>query len=103
MDNDTPSRPAPAPRWRRGWPWTLIKCALLTAITAAVGVVGMYYLVHSIEPPWYIPGPVYEWFMAHLAPYALWLGGIAGAFVGFLGSVGVVVYDAKRGRLSRVA
>ena len=51
---------------------------------------------------WTFHAQVFEWLMENVRPYALWLGAALGGFVGFLGSVGVVVFDARRGRLKRV-
>ncbi len=92
----------PRPTWRRGWLYTLFKCSLLMASLAAVGAGALWWLLHRVSPPWFIPRPVFEWLVDTLAPYAAWIGGALGAFVGFLGSLGVVVYDARKGRLSKV-
>lgn len=92
----------PEPAWRRGWLYTLVKCALLMAGLAALGAGGLWWLLHHVQPPWFVPRVVYEWILETVAPYAAWIGGILGAFLGLLGSLGVVAYDARKGRLTRV-
>lgn len=87
---------------RRGWPWTILKCLILMAVLAALGALGLHLLLAKVVPPWFVPKAVFEWLMEHVRPYALVLGAALGGFVGFLGSLGVVVWDARKGRLSRV-
>lgn len=87
---------------RRGWPWTLLKCAIVFALFATAGAVSLWWLLHQVEAPWFIPRVVFEWLLSKVAPYAAWIGGAVGAFVGFLASLGVVIVDAKRGKLSKV-
>src|SRR5690242_8284830 len=86
-----------------GWGPTLLKCAVLMASLAAVGALALHLLLQRVVPPWYVPRVVFEWLVTHPRPYALALGAAAGAFAGFLGSIGVVVWDARKGRLTRVA
>ncbi len=90
------------PTWRRGWTWTAIKCLTLTAALMGLGALALHLLLGTLVPPWYIPKPVFEWLMENVRPYALWLGAALGGFVGFLGSLGVVLFDARKGRLPRV-
>jgi hypothetical protein len=99
MEPTTPE--APSTR-RPGWSWTLLKCLILTAVLAAGGALALHLLLASVVPPWYVPKPVFEWLMQNVRPIALWLGAALGGFVGFLGSIGVVVFDARRGKLTRV-
>lgn len=99
MDERTPPSP---PKGRRGWPWTLFKCAMLFAGFAAFGAVAIWMLLHRVEAPWFIPRIVFAWLIEKVAPYAAWIGGAIGAFFGFLGSVVVVIRDARKGRLSKV-
>jgi uncharacterized membrane protein len=40
--------------------------------------------------------------MEHVRPVALAVGAVLGALAGLLASVGIVVWDARKGRLSRV-
>jgi len=87
---------------RRGWPWTLLKCLLTVLALAGLGALALWALLNGIEPPWFVPRPVLEWIMEHVRPYALWVGAFLGALLGMLASVGIVVYDARKGRLSRV-
>ncbi|MBK6533914.1 MAG: hypothetical protein IPF99_31350 [Deltaproteobacteria bacterium] len=94
--------PEPSPSWRRGWSYTALKCLVLTAALMGVGALALHLLLATVAPPWYVPRPVFEWLMENVRPYALWLGAALGGFVGFLGSLGVVVFDARRGRLKRV-
>jgi hypothetical protein len=98
MDERTPQEK----KGRRGWPWTLFKCAMLFAAFAGLGAVGLWMLLHRIEPPWFIPRVVFAWLVEKAAPFAAWIGAALGAFVGFLGSVVVVIRDARKGRLSKV-
>lgn len=90
------------PQRRYGWPYTLAKCALVTAGSGALGAGALWWLLHRLDRPWFIPGPVFRWLVEVVLPYALWVGGAVGVFVGLLFSVGVVAYDARRGRLTRV-
>ena len=92
----------PTPTWRRGWTYTALKCLALTAVLTGLGALALHLLLGAVVPPWFVPKPVFEWVMENLRPYALWLGAALGAFVGFLGSLGVVAFDARRGRLTRV-
>lgn len=85
-----------------GWSRTLLKCALTVAALAALGALGLWWLLHRVEMPWFIPRALIEWLMEHARPIALWLGAVLGALLGLLASVGIVVYDARKGRLSRV-
>lgn len=87
---------------RRGWPWTLLKCAIVLGLFAAAGAASLWWLLHQVDAPWFIPRVVFAWLVAKVSPYAAWIGGAVGAFVGFLASLGVVIVDAKRGRLSKV-
>jgi hypothetical protein len=97
-----PMTPMPAPTWRRGWSWTLLKCLILTAALMAGGALALHLLLAAVVPPWYVPRPVYEWLLQNVRPYALWLGALLGGVVGFFGSVGVVLFDARRGNVARV-
>ncbi len=101
MDNEAPSAPK-RPR-RHGWRRTLLKCAILVVSLGALGAGGLWWLVHHVGAPWFIPRFIFEWLVANAAPYALWIGGVLGAVVGFFGSVLVILIDAARGRLSKVA
>lgn len=96
MDADT------LPTRRRGWPRTLLKCLLLTSVLAGLGALALHLLLAQIVPPWFVPKAVFEWLMENVRPYALVLGVALGGFVGFLGSIGVVIWDARKGRLTRV-
>lgn len=87
---------------RRGWSYTLFKCAALMGTTGGIGALALYLLVRSVEVPWFIPKPVYEWLLHTVGPWAAVIGAVLGVLVGALGSVGVIVYDARKGRLSRV-
>jgi hypothetical protein len=93
--------PTPSTR-RNGWFWTILKCLILMAVLAAGGALALHLLMEKVVPPWFVPRAVFEWLMEHVRPYALVLGAAAGGFVGFLGSVGVVIWDARKGRLTRV-
>ena len=95
MDTTTPS-------WRNGWTWTALKCLTLTAALMGLGALTLHLLLGAVVPPWYLPKPVFEWLMENVRPWALWLGAALGGFVGFLGSIGVVLFDARKGRLPRV-
>lgn len=95
MDETTPT-------WRRGWAYTALKCLALTAALTGLGALALHLLLGSVTPPWFVPRPVFEWLLETLRPYALWAGAALGGFVGCLGSVGVVLFDARRGRLTRV-
>lgn len=86
----------------RGWPRTLLKCLLATALLAALGAASLWWLLHRVELPWFIPRAVIEWLMEHARPVALLVGAALGALAGLLASVGIVVYDARKGRLNRV-
>lgn len=92
------NKPAP----RRGWSWTLVKCLALMAVFMGLGALALHLLLAAVVPPWYVPKAVFEWLMENVRPYALGLGAALGGVVGFFGSVGVVVYDARKGRLTRV-
>ena len=87
---------------RRGWTWTILKCALLITVSAALFAGALYWMVHLVTPPWFVPKFIFEWVVTHLTPYALAAGGVFGAFLGFLGAPFVVFNDARRGRLTRV-
>ncbi len=102
--HDDPRSPAPPPRpsWRRGWTYTLARCALLIGTLALLGGGGLWWLLHHVAPPWFVPRVVFEWLVATVAPYAAWVGAALGVVVGFFGSIGVVILDARRGRLSKV-
>lgn len=93
---------ATTPTWRRGWTWTALKCLTLTAVLMGLGALTLHLLLGAVVPPWYLPKPVFEWLMENVRPWALWLGAALGGFVGFLGSIGVVLFDARKGRLPRV-
>jgi len=95
MDTTTPT-------WRHGWTWTALKCLTLTAALMGLGALALHLLLGAVVPPWYLPNPVFEWLMENVRPWALWLGAALGGFLGFLGSVGVVLFDARKGRLPRV-
>jgi hypothetical protein len=87
---------------RRGWLWTLGKCAVLLAVCAGLGALGLWMLLHRIEPPWFVPRAVFVWLVERAGPFAAWLGAALGAFAGFLASVAVVMRDARKGRLSKL-
>lgn len=87
---------------RRGWPRTLLKCLLTVVALALAGALALWGLLHGIEAPWFIPRAVLAWVMEHVRPYALGVGAFLGAILGLLASVGIVVWDARKGRLSRV-
>ncbi len=87
---------------RRGWGWTLARCGLATAILAVLGAVGLYWLLGAWTPPWWVPGPVLDWLFDTIRPYALLVGAFLGALLGLPVSVLIVVFDARRGRLTRL-
>ncbi len=94
--------PPPPPPPRGGWLRTLARCVGVTALLSALGAAALWWLLHRVAPPWFLPRAVFEWLLAHVAPYAAWLGAIVGAIAGFLTSVGILSWDARRGRLSRL-
>ena len=87
---------------RRGWGYTLLKCLFAVAMLAALGAGALWWLLNHLELPWFIPRALIEWIMEHVRPVALWIGAALGALAGLLASVGIVVWDARKGRLSRV-
>lgn len=101
MNDEAPSPSSKRAR-RHGWRRTLLKCAALIAALALVGSGGLWWLVHHVGAPWFIPRIVFEWLVANVAPYALWVGAILGAIVGFVASLFVIAVDAARGRLSKL-
>lgn len=92
------------PSWRRGWTWTLIKCGATTLTLAIAGTVALVALLRSLlgRLPGWLPESwtrwLFEWLLAHI----WFVGPVIGALVGLLVSAGIVVIDAKRGRLTRV-
>lgn len=87
---------------RRGWGYTLLKCTIAVVALAALGAGSLWWLLNHIELPWFIPRELVAWIMEHVRPVALLLGAALGALAGLLTSVLIVVWDARRGRLSRV-
>jgi hypothetical protein len=86
----------------RGWGRTLLKCLLTITALAALGALSLWWLLNHLELPWFIPRALIEWIMEHVRPVALAVGAALGALAGLLASVGIVVWDARKGRLSRV-
>jgi hypothetical protein len=86
----------------RGWGRTLLKCLLTITALAALGALSLWWLLNHLELPWFIPRALLEWIMEHVRPVALAVGAALGALAGLLASVGIVVWDARKGRLSRV-
>ena len=101
MNDDAPSPPKRSRR--RGWRYTLLKCALVIATFAAVGGGGLWWLLHHVSAPWFIPRFIFVWLVENIAPYAAWVGGAVGAFLGFIASLFVIAFDAARGKLSKVS
>lgn len=87
---------------RHGWPFTLGKCAFVTSGSTAVMAVTFWWILRHLDRPWFIPVPVYQWLIETVLPYALWVGGALGLFFGVISSIGIVVLDARRGRLTRL-
>ncbi len=86
----------------RGWGRTLLKCLLTMLALAGLGALALWWLLNHLELPWFIPRALIEWIMEHVRPVALAVGAALGALAGLLASVGIVVWDARKGRLSRV-
>jgi hypothetical protein len=92
------------PAWRKGWPWTLIKCVTTLAVTVAAATSLMLWLLRDLvgRLPGWLPSPVVERLFQWLLKYVWVFGPLAGLALGLVMSLGIVVYDAKRGRLTRV-
>jgi hypothetical protein len=75
---------------------------MVTGTFAAVGAASLWWLLHRVGAPWFIPEVVFAWLVEVVAPYAAWVGGFVGLFFGFIASVIVIVVDASRGRLSKL-
>ena len=92
------------PLQRRGWAWTLIKCAVATVISAVAGGVALLMLLRGLlgHLPGWLPSSWAMWLFGWLLRHVWFVGPLLGAVVGLLLSTAIVVIDAKRGRLSRV-
>lgn len=90
------------PSARGGWPRTLLKCGLGTLTTALLGAGLMALLLWWLPAPWWLPKAVLDWLRLTLGPYALGLGAFLGALLGLPLSAGIILWDARKGRLSKV-
>lgn len=101
----TPRRVETVPAWRTGWTWTLIKCAAVIAACVAAATGALYYALQALlgKLPDWLPEKLtrwaFEWAMQHL----WFIGPVLGVFVGVVFSTGVVVFDAKRGKLKKLS
>ncbi len=100
-----PRRVDTIPGWRTGWTWTLLKCGALVAACVAAATGALYYALHSLLgrlPDW-LPEKLTRWAFEWALQHLWFLGPAVGVSVGVLLSAGVVVFDAKRGRLKRLS
>jgi len=92
------------PAWRQGWPWTLIKCAAALVTTSGFSTGAIYLLVRwmmSKLPDW-VPTAwvqmLFDWILKHV----WFVGPLFGLLIGGYLALGIVVYDAKKGKLTRI-
>ncbi len=92
------------PAWRKGWTWTLMKCATALVTTALAGVGALWVVLRWLltRMPGWLPASwlerLFRWALTHV-----WFVGVfAGLFVGLVLSLGIVILDARAGRLTRV-
>jgi hypothetical protein len=62
----------------------------------------LWWLVQSWDAPWWLPKEVYDWILSRGGLAAAVLGGLLGGVLGFFTSVFMVLWDARKGRLTRV-
>ena len=92
------------PAWRTGWTWTLIKCATTIAAAAVAASGVLFWLISKLleKLPGWLPASwarwAFEWLLSHL----WFIGPIVGVFVGLIVSAGIVLVDAKRGKLTKI-
>jgi hypothetical protein len=93
------------PAWRQGWTWTLIKSAVAVALSILACTAALLWLLTDLvgRLPGWIPAAwlerIFLWVLSHV-----WLfGPVAGLVLGALVSLGIVAYDARRGRLRRLS
>jgi hypothetical protein len=106
-DSSPETASAPAPRFpsrRRGWTWTLVKCAVAMITAALVATVALVAFLRSLLGwlPGWLPNSWAEWLFTWMLKHVWFVGPILGLLIGALISVGIVVVDAKRGRLTRI-
>ena len=94
-----------SPLQRRGWTWTLIKCAVATILSAIAGGLALFVVLRGLlgHLPGWLPASWAAWLFGWLLRHVWFVGPILGALVGLLVSTAIVVIDAKRGRLRRIA
>lgn len=105
MSSTDPQSQRPRPAWRTGWTWTLIKCAVTTVATALAGTGAMFLLIRLLldKLPGWLPSTWVRWAFEWLLAHVWFVGPALGALLGLLISAGIVVFDAKRGRLTRLS
>jgi hypothetical protein len=92
------------PAWRRGWTWTVIKCVLANLVAALLGTAGLLWLLRAVlgRLPGWLPASWVRWLFEWMLRHLWFVGPVLGLLVGLLVSLAIVVYDAKRGRLTRL-
>lgn len=93
------------PAWRRGWTWTLIKCSAIILATSAAATMALYWLLRDLigRLPGWVPGAIVERLFRWLFGHVWLLGPIVGLALGVLVSLGVIWWDARKGRLTRLS
>jgi hypothetical protein len=92
------------PSWRRGWTWTLIKCGVATLVLAVAGTLALIAVLRNLldRLPGWLPESWSRWLFEWILGHVWFVGPVIGVLVGLLVSAGIVVVDAKRGKLTRV-
>lgn len=92
------------PAWRTGWTWAFIKCAAVLVVSVAGATAALYYALHSLlgRLPEWLPERVTRWVFEWALRHLWFVGPVAGLSFGAVLCAGIVVYDAKRGRLPKV-
>jgi hypothetical protein len=92
------------PAWRQGWTWTLIKCAIVNVTAALLGGVALLWFIRRVldKLPGWLPEAWVRWLGDWVLRHVWFVGPVLGLLVGLVVSVGVVIYDAKKGRLTKL-